>query len=780
VQPALKALPRPLGQFATALSLQGSTRTVRWARAPSPSLPAHCVAFFAVVLFNGRALAQSAAENNGLQEIIVTAQHRTEDLQNVPISMDAITGETMDKLGEVNFFDYASTIPNLSVGVGSGSGGGINSGEGVSTSRAVTIRGVAGNNTTGLYLDDTPVPLNLDPRVIDMDRIEVLRGPQGTLFGEGSMGGTIRIITRVPSLDQFSGKVEGDATYVDDGGGGYSVNGTMNLPMLDKSVALRVSAFSAFDPGVFSRCWGVDTVPSVDLPPGAPSGCKQHVGSSQNTGVLTSLAIAPAVVPGLTVTPMFIYQRSNYNGYPLADYTASDLVQNRPLNVPEGVQSTWDFASLTLKYDTPYGRLVGYATNFWQGGIDVEDGTDFVAGVLPGGFNYFVPAPIWNAVYTKTWSGEMRFESKLPGPVQFVFGLFDTLNEVHYYENQYSPGANAASGGALGTDNLYYTYQPYTDRQRAAFLNVSYDVTSALQVSAGIRVAYLARSYTAFADGWYNGGPSYNSGDHTETDKAPRYTAQYQIASGQMVYASAARGFRIGGENPPTLPVCGPGLASGSQYDTDSLWSFEIGSKNSWFDGRVKSRIALYRIDWSDIQQEEVLNTLCSEGVVTNSGYAVSKGAEFELDAAVSEHLTVNLATGYEDAKITEAAPGSLTVVGQRLNQVPEWTGSATAQYSIPIDASRSAFLRGVWTYTGPRTTYNDNPAGIRLAGYDLLNLRAGVAQGPWEIALFGDNVFNRYAAIGQLIPESGQIPGRPRFLTTRPLTVGLHVRRGF
>jgi outer membrane receptor protein involved in Fe transport len=364
--------------------------------------------------------------------------------------------------------------------------------------------------------------------------------------------------------------------------------------------------------------------------------------------------------------------------------------------------------------------------------------------------------------------------------VQFVIGAFDSLNEVKYYENQYSPGSNAASGGVLGTDNLYYTFQPYTDRQRAVFLNVSYDVTSALQLAAGVRVAYLERSYTDFADGWYNGGPSFNTGDHSETDKAPRYTARYEIAPGQILYASAARGFRIGGENPPTLPVCGPGLAAGSQYGTDSLWSFEIGSKNSWLDGRVKTRIAAYRIDWSDIQQEVVLNTLCSEGVVANSGYAVSKGGEFELDAALLDHLTVNLAAGYEDAKITESQPGSLTVVGQPLNQVPAWTGSASAQYTVPIDTDRTAFLRAVWTYAGSRVTYNDNPSGIPLAGYDLLNLRTGLTQGPWEFALFGNNVFNRYAALGQLIPEAGQLPGRPRFLTTTPLTVGLHFRRSF
>lgn len=740
-------------------------------------LQMHGVRALVLVVISGPAPAQTQPQAAGLEEIVVTAQRRSENLQTVPISMDAITGETMEKLGEKTFFDYASTIPNLSIGIGSGAGGG-GSGFGVSTARAVTIRGVAGSNTTGLYLNDTPVPLSLDPRAIDMDHVEVLRGPQGTLFGAGSMGGTVRIITREPALNQISGKVEADATYVNDGGPGYSVDGTLNWPLIDQTMALRISAFSAFDPGYISRCWGVDTVPSVELP-GSPSGCKPHVGASQNTGVMASLLIAPSALPGLSVIPMFIYQRSNANGYPLADYNPGDLVQNRPLNVTEAVIDTWDFAGVTVKYESAYGRFVGYATNFYRSGEDIEDGTDFGAGVLPG-FPYFVAAPIWNDLYTETWSGEARFESTLSGPVQFVIGVFSELDERRWEENWFVPGANVASGSTLGTDNLYFTNQQNTDRQRAAFLNVSYDVTAALQIAAGMRWEYLAHSFTNMADGWFNGGASNDSGRHSEVDKAPRFTARYEFAPNQMVYASAAKGFRIGGTNPPLLPVCGSAFtAEGPQYGTDSLWSFEVGSKNSWLDGHMKSRMAVYRIDWSKIQQSGVLNSTCDQTIITNSGAAVSKGAEFELDAAVLDHLTLNLAVGYEDAKISEVAPGSLTVVGQPLNQVPAWTGSATAQYSVPF-GERSAFVRGVWTYTGSRVSYNNSQTGLALGAYNLLNLRTGINQGPWEFALFADNVCDAHGNLGDLIPESGQLPGRPRFLITTPRMIGLHVRRDF
>jgi iron complex outermembrane receptor protein len=738
---------------------------------------------WALVITSGMALAQNLPESTGLQEIVVTAQRRPENLQSVPISMDAITGATLENLGEKNFFDYASTVPNLAVGIGAGAGG-AGSGFGVSTSRAVAIRGVAGNNTTGFYLNDTPVPLSLDPRALDIEQVEVLRGPQGTLFGAGSMGGTVRIITREPALDQTSGKVDAEGSYVNHGGGGYAVDGTINIPLLTDAVALRVSAFSGFDPGYFTRVWGVDTAPSVDLLPGSPSGSKSHVGARQNTGLMASMRVAPPTVPGLSITPMFIYQRFNSNGYPLADYAPDDLVQNRPLDVPEAVADTWDFASVTVKYKAPFGRFVGYGTNFYRNGYDQEDGTDFAAGVVPG-LPYFVAAPINNNLYTETWSGEARFESTLSGPVQFVVGVFSELDQRRWLEIWNAPGANAASGGALGTDLLYFNNSRNADRQRAEFLNVSYDISPAIQIAAGVRREYLDHSFTNVADGWFNGGPTTVPGNHGEHDTAPRFTARYEFAPSQMVYASAAKGFRIGGQNTPLPPLCASalaaaGLTNGSPFSSDSLWSFEVGTKNSWLGDRVKSRVAVYRIDWSQIQQTTLLpEATCGFAVTTNSGASVSKGAEFELDAAPSDNLTFNLAAGYEDAKITEATAGSLTVVGQPLNQVPTWNGSAKAQYSVPI-GERSMFVRGVWVFSGSRISYNNIQSGRELGAYNLLNLRTGVKQGPWELAIFADNVFDVRGNLGDLLPESGELTGRPRYLITTPRTIGVHMRRDF
>ncbi|MDB6086861.1 MAG: TonB-dependent receptor, partial [Gammaproteobacteria bacterium] len=649
----------------------------------------------------------ASADGDKLEEITVTAQRRAEKLQDVPISMSAVSGATLENLGFTSFSDYAGLIPNLAVGSGAGAGGAGN-GFGVSSTRAVAIRGVAGNNTTALYLNDTPIPISVDPRVIDVDRVEVLRGPQGTLFGAGSMGGTVRLVTRDPSAQDFYGKVLVEGSYANHGGGGYSANSTFNIPVIKDNVAVRLSAFSSFDPGLYTRTWGgpLDPrSPSLPYPPGgAPVGEKAHVGATQSTGFTATVGITPTAVPGLSVTPMFMYQRSNSNGYPLADYAPNDFTQTRPLNVPEAVTDTWSFGGLTIKQDTSFGRFIGFGTYFYRNAYDLEDTTDINA-ITFWGLPYYVPAPLQNAMLTKTWTGEARFESAIPGPVQFVVGVFDEVSERNFNEYYNAPGLNAASGGTLGTDLEYTQGSPNADRQRAAFLDVTYKVTDEFAVSAGVRRAYLAHEGTYVADGPLNGGPSFAYAEHGERNTAPRYTAKYTFAPGQMLYASAAKGFRIGGTNALLPPRCDAdlaalGLSNGQPFHSDSLWSFEVGSKNSFDNDRIRTRLAAYRIDWKGLQQSIYLQ--CTFNTVANSGAAVSKGAELEVDLAVINHLTVNLAAGYEDAQITEATSASATVVGQPLNDVPKWSGSVIAQYVIPL-GERQGFVRGDYTYTGKR-----------------------------------------------------------------------------
>ena len=729
-----------------------------------------------------------AAENGdpgyGLEEITVTAQRRSESLQVVPISMSAITGDSLDNLGIKQFDQYAAMVPNLSIGSGAGSGG-AGTGFGVSTTKTITIRGVFGDNTTGVYLDDSPVPPSMDPRLLELERVEVLRGPQGTLFGAGSMGGTVRFVAKDAAADHVSGKLEAEGSYVDRGGAGYSGNGTLNVPLIADNVALRVSFLSSFDPGLYTRTWGGALDPRSPIlpypPGGAPSGSKDHVGDEQDTGVMASMRVTPQAIPGLTVTPMFIYQRSTSNGYPLADYTANDFVQTRPLDVAEAVEDTWNFESLTLKQETSFGRFVVLGNHFYRDGYDLEDTTDANA-VVFWGLPYYVPAPIVDHLYFRDWTGEARFESALPGPVQFVAGLYWSQEDRFYHQYYNAPGFNVATGGIYGTDLTFLQNSPNSDRQRAVYADVSYQLTKALQITAGLRAAHLEHSGTYVASGPLNGGVSDDYAAHAENDKAPRYTAKYTISADQMVYASAAKGFRIGGTNPYVPPQCGPaltalGISNGNEFRSDSLWSYELGLKSAWFDGRVKTRVAIYDIDWKNTQHTVVLP--CEWSIVANVGSTRSRGFELEIDAAPIEHLTVNLSTGFEDAKVAQASQESDTVAGQPLQNTPRWTAAATVQYSIPF-GEREGFVMAQYTYTDDRVSYNNSSSGLELPAYSLVNLRAGFNQGPWQAALFVHNLFDTLGVVGDLLPDGAQLPDRPRLFVTRPRTIGIQVRRDF
>lgn len=737
---------------------------------------------------SGAQTASPAADQ--LEDVVVTAQRRAEKLQDVPISMSAITGATLENFGDKNFTDYAMTIPNLAVTSGAGAGGNGNA-FGVSSTRAIAIRGVFGNNTTGFYLNDTPVPMSLDPRVVDIEHVEVLRGPQGTLFGQGSMGGTVRLVTRDPALDNVYGKVDVEGNYVEHGGGGYSTQGTLNVPVIAGNVGLRVSAYSAFDPGLFTRTWGgpLDPrSPSISYPPGgAPVGHKDHVGAEQGEGFSAALKIAPEAIPGLSITPLFMFQHTNTNGYPLADYTPDNFTQTRPLNVPEAVEDKWSFGALTIKHEASFGRFILSGTYFYRRAYDLEDTTDANA-IVFWGLPYYVPAPLPNILNTRTWTGEVRFESTFQGPVQFAVGFFDSTSERRFRENYLAPGLDAASGYSIGTDLEYTQNTPNADRERAEFIDVTYKPIQQVEISAGVRRAYLAHEAAYTADGPLNGGtsgPPDTYSNASEYDTAPRYTAKYQYAPNQMVYASAAKGFRIGGTNSVLPPICDAdlatlGLKNGAAFKSDSLWSYEIGSKNTFADDRVRTRLAAYRINWKGIQQSVYL--ACTFNVVANSGEALSKGAEAEIDLALVDHLNLNLSFGYEDARITQATAASRTIVGQPLTGVPKWSGSATAQYTIPLDA-RTAFLRAQWEFVGDRKSFNNvspQDGGRDLGSYGLLNLRAGFNQGPWELTLSARNLFNRLGVIGDLIPEGAELEGRPKLFVTRPRTIGLELKREF
>lgn len=403
----------------------------------------------------------------GLTEIVVTAQRRAESLQQTPISVSVLTSQQLTGFGVESLVDYARSVPNMSFGMGGSPFGG--PAYGYSSTRQIVIRGVAGADTTSLYIDDTPIPNVVDPRVFDLERIEVLRGPQGTLFGASSMGGTVRLITKTADPSAVRSNVDVQAFDINAGGGGYDVSGSLNVPLVAHGAALRLSVFDTFDPGYFTRVFGVANVPGVDFAPGAQVLGAAKVGNTHNYGGSASFLITPEGIPGLSIVPMVMLQRVDVNGYPTAEDNANNFTQVRPLNVPERSLVRWQLYAITAKYAASFGDLISSTSYLNRYSRDLEDGTMWFAFFQN---YYYSPLPYLAATVVQTYESrevtqELRFQSHLRTPVQFVAGFFYQRAPTRLPYSYSVPGLDAASGYTLGADNIFEVTQETVEIGRA-------------------------------------------------------------------------------------------------------------------------------------------------------------------------------------------------------------------------------------------------------------------------------------------------------------------------
>lgn len=735
--------------------------------------------------------AAASESGAGLSEIVVTAQRRQENLQETPISVTALTRQQLSDFGARDFVDYAKSVPDLSFGMGGSPFGG--PAYGYSSTRQIVIRGVAGANTTSLYIDDTPIPNIVDPRVFDLERIEVLRGPQGTLFGASSMGGTVRLITKTADPGATGGSADLQAFDINAGGGGYDISGSMNVALVAHDAGLRLSVFDAFDPGYFKRIFGIANVPGVDFAAGTQVLGAAKVGDTHRYGGTASLLITPETMPGLSIVPLMMLQRFDVNGYPLAQNNASNLTQLRPLNVAERSVAQWQFYALTAKYAASFGELISSTSYLHRHSQDVEDGTMWFAAFQ--GY-YYSPLPYLAATVLQTYDSrevtqELRFQSRLRAPVQLVAGFFYQRAPTSSPFSYPIPGLNAASGYTLGTDNISYITQNALSKQTAGFADITYSPLKELELAAGIRKTWLDDTgYQALDQ-----PPSLNANisysfEQKQQPVTPRFAAKYSFDSDDMTYVSASKGFRIGGENAPEIGPCADGartlgLPTGVPvpYNSDSLWSYELGLKNLWDGQKIASRAAGYYIDWKNIQQT-VLLPVCGIPALLNAGGARILGAEWEITARIAPRLQLDAGVGYEDGKITKAktlSNGQVLgfPVDTPLSGVPKWTASLRASYSVATPTG-DAFVRGEYSFVGSSLSLANGSAGLYRAEYSLMDLRGGLHFGDWTTTLVVKNVLNTAANYGDIVTAAGVVPGQTRLVVAQPRTVALELQRNF
>jgi len=692
-----------------------------------------------------------------LNELVVTAERRSASVQSVPMSITALGAETLERAGVADFQDYAVRIPNLSFSyVSSLNAGG----------QAIAIRGIFGAGTTGLYLDDTPLPMSVDPRVLDLQRIEVLKGPQGTLYGARSMGGTVRLITRQPDASDTQGFVHVVGALTRHGARDAAIDGMLNVPIVADRLALRATAYTDYVSGLFTRV----------AAPGAPVAFAPHdnVGAQHRKG--GSLALQATFLDGdLTVTPRVLFARQRQNGHPYADIRPDNFVQTRLFDMAEPGSDRWELYGVTAHYVTPVGEFTSDTSRFVRRIADGEDASEVAAlffGIPP------TPLPYRQRGSDRNFSQELRFTSSFEGPFQLTAGLF------------YQRGDRRITfpKTPLGSffDNIYSSDVVTRVTEKAIFGQASYALTDKLTLTAGARLFDNTVRFDGAVDG-ITVTPAIVAGRQHEKGVNPKFGVEYQATSDALLYANAAKGFRVGGVNFFSDLLCRADLAALGltpdqvrAFASDSLWNYEVGAKTRWADGRITVNGALFDIELSNVQQQVSLPN-CGFGVAANSGSARSRGGELEIQAAVTSALKVSLGAGYNDAKITKSGRFNVIPVGARIQQVPHWTLNAAADYAFEV-AALPAFVHADYQYVGSSfSTLNTSPRSPRIRpSYSLVNLKAGVEVNAWEVSLFLDNVFDEHANLSDVPSQAIELPGRPRISINRPRSVGVDARVRF
>jgi iron complex outermembrane recepter protein len=714
--------------------------------------------------------AQTAAPSGGLEEIVVTAQRRSENLQTVPLSITTFGGVALEQKQITDFFDYGTKTPNLAFAM---------TGDGVGTARTISIRGISGDNTTGFYIDDTPLPDSIDPRVLDINHIEVLRGPQGTLYGARSMGGTVRIITKEPEMQNMGGDFHAEASKTWNTDRANVVgDAVFNVPLWPGVVALRLSGFFDQEAGYFQRRYctdpataGVSCFPLTTNP--ALTTTVNNVGEIDTYGGAATVAIKPT--DNLTITPRWQTQRADYNGFPMSDYlsntsqfpqtgypypsaavsippvTPNNFVQGRFFNIAEGGHDAWDLFSLGIHWRTNVGEFVSSTAYFDRVVQETEDETDFVwASLLPLaslpigiptiGLSKPIASGISEEKNYQRFVQELRYVSSFQGPVNFVAGIF--YSDFHgripfaaYYPPALAPGfgaiLNSAYGG-LGTcgaigfcpnpnnpDEIFGSDYKTDIKDTAPYGELTWQIIQPLKATFGLRYNHVETTAGGYVEGAVTqspGAPGRIVDQNVTTSEdawTPKLQLDYKIDPDAMIYATAAKGFRPGGLV-PSVPatLCAPELPTGitpadtRQFHSDSLWNYELGAKTTWANGRVTLNVDGFYIDWKDIQQWILL--ACGFQYRANAGAATSKGGELELNARPVDPLEFNLGVGYQDAKITETSKSSPQRVGDPVFEVPDWTINGGVTWTQAITSDWNFVASADYSYIGKSYSANN------------------------------------------------------------------------
>jgi len=737
-----------------------------------------------------------------LGEIVVTARKRKELLARVPTSITAFTAEALHDFHISSFDDYATKTPNLSFSYGGGP-------TGISDARSIAIRGITGQNlfgtsgATGFYIDDTPMPSSIDPRIVDIDNIEVLKGPQGTLYGESSLGGNVKLVTKQPNMAQreLDTTVEGGITS----GGGSPDGGAsaiFNLPLRD-DMAVRIVAFGNHDAGYLTRTYPAPTSPAVTDPfltvPRTSVGDQGAI--STFGGSATALW---NVTTRFNIELRIMHQEQTDHGFPAAFAPLPAFTPvytlDRAFNVQPTASDRWTMPSLVLKFAGEGWDVVSSTSYFHRRTQDVEDSTYGTQQILS---SYYQVSGLPAQPYL--WDGEHYFnqvssESRLSfQPIHHVSGtlgvFFSDARALFLIPPTYAPGLTAATVGNMGAsawpnDLLWTQSNPGTQKDYSVFGEAYVKLLPKLTLTLGARQYWLKQLSDYTADGFMNGGPTPSAPqENSQRGTNPKVGVSYQATQATMLYASASKGFRAGGAQ-AYLPFCqAPGLPVDdiTHLKSDTLWSYEAGTKIQLSDPALLVTADGFHIDWSNIQQQVALP--CGSYFDINGGKAKIDGGELEVVGYATASLQVRIGAGYEKTDVTD--PGALGLVGlpsgSRIMGVPAWTATAGAVYRRPLSGALSGFLSADYSFTGDSQSLLNGGSGAIATrpSYSLVDARIGIDWDTSELSLNGSNLTNAKPNLGDIgyvgyAQYTAAEVVIPQVATLRPATLIVEYTRSF
>jgi outer membrane receptor protein involved in Fe transport len=733
----------------------------------------------------------AAATPHGLQEVVVTAEKRAETLEKVPISVSVLGRDEMLQRQIVDMADVAAITPGVDFQ---------NTGSTIALSIRGISSGISGYSTTGIYIDEVPVQIRLDngivpgtnttPLVFDLDRVEVLRGPQGTLFGAGAEGGTIRFIQPEPSLTSVNRYARAGLATTENGSPSYEIGAAGGGPMIQGKLGFRASAYHRRDGGYIEHDSAI------------PGGVSYNGSGYHDRDVLRG-ALTFAPVSSLKITPSMFYQHIFWNDVPTFDpgsktypttMTANWSSLNPTFsNVDAGrlafqgllLQPSSDslyLPSLKIDWQVPHVELISTTSYLYRTYTAQQDFTTVMPVIigLPWPLTSEAAADSYTPATLNVFAQELRATSTDPtSRLQWTAGLFyNNSRQVGYQwivtpywptqilEAFGKPIEEAFGQPLLPGDQALYEKEPLSDEQLAAYGQITWQFVQHVSLVAGARIARETNKYSIYLNGPLNGPKATSfSGTERQTVVDPKFGINFQLDDNNLLYLSAAKGHRIGGVNPPfyNFQACNDALAAlgypngaPTTYKGDSLWSYEVGSKNRLFNGRFEMQISAFYIKWTDIQQI-VQVPACTEGFTSNLGQAISKGFDFQAQAVITDALKVGLSVGYTNARnATTIVSGGNNVVadGQQINPyAAPWMIIPTAEYSFTIAPGHRGYVRMDYAYhsknPGPYNPTTDttsptyNAYFIPNPSYGQLDIHVGTTWSGCDVSVYALNALN-------------------------------------